>query len=209
MLNVVRLGLAATAIVAMTYQFASLNLEPGFPKENFFSFFTIQSNLLAVAILCLLVIVRKAERPPHFDWARNGVVLYMAITGIVFAVLLSGLQEELQTTIPWVDFVVHKLMPVVLIVDWLLDPPRHRLSMWAAAGWLVFPLAWLVYTLVRGAFVDWYPYPFVDVNQIGYEGVFLRSIVLFVGIAVGAAAMHWVSNRLAGRDAGAMTVREA
>ena len=111
-LNVVRLAFATTAIVAMTYQFAA-TADSAFQKANFFSFFTIQANLLAVATLCALVIVRRGERSALFDATRSGVVLYMAITGIVFALLLSGLQEELQTTIPWVDFVVHKLIPVV------------------------------------------------------------------------------------------------
>ena len=95
----------------------------------------------------------------------------MAITGVVFALLLSGLQEELQTTIPWVDFVVHKLMPVVLVADWLVDPPRHRLPRWTVLAWLSYPLAWVTYTLVRGEAVDWYPYPFVDVSRLGYDGV--------------------------------------
>jgi len=137
-LNVVRLAFAVAAIVAVTYQFAA-TAESGFQEANFFSFFTIQSNLLAVATLCLLAIVRRNERTVLFDAMRSGVVLYMAITGIVFALLLSGLQEELQTTNPWVDFVVHKLMPVVLVVDWLVDPPRHRLRRWTAAAWLSFP----------------------------------------------------------------------
>ena len=142
-LNIARLAFAATAIVAMTYQFAS-TADSGFQKANFFSFFTIQSNLLAVAALFSLVVVRRAERTPLFDGLRSGAVLYMAITGIVFALLLSGLQEELQTTIPWVDFVVHKLMPVVLVADWLLDPPRHRLPLWAVAAWLAYPFGWFL-----------------------------------------------------------------
>lgn len=197
-LNVVRLAFAAAAIVAMTYQFAA-TAESGFQKANFFSFFTIQANLLAVATLCLLVIVRRAERTVLFDAMRSGVVLYMAITGIVFALLLSGLQEELQTTIPWVDFVVHKLMPVVLVVDWLLDRPRHRLPLWCAAAWLSFPLVWFVYTLVRGASVDWYPYPFVDVGELGYGGVLLRSVFLLVGFALAALVLLAIGNRLAAR----------
>ena len=168
---------------------------------NFFSFFTIQSNLLAVATLCLLVVVRRTERTALFDGARSGVVLYMAITGIVFALLLSGLQEELQTTIPWVDFVVHKLMPVVLVADWLLDPPRHRLPLWAAAAWLVFPFSWFLYTLARGASVDWYPYPFVDVGELGYGGVLGRASVLLVGFAVAAFVLLAIGNRLGARRA--------
>lgn len=195
-LNVVRLAFAAAAIVAMTYQFAA-TAESGFQKANFFSFFTIQANLLAVATLCLLVVVRRAERTPLFDAVRSGVVLYMAITGIVFALLLSGLQEELQTTIPWVDFVVHKLMAVVLVVDWLVDSPRHRLPLRTAAAWLFFPFAWFLYTLARGASVDWYPYPFVDVGELGYGGVLRRSGFLLIGFALAAVALLLLGNRLA------------
>ncbi len=172
-------------------------------RRNFFSFFTIQSNLPAVATLSLLVIVRRAERTALFDAMRGGIVLYMAITGIVFALLLSGLQEELQTTIPWVDFVVHKLMPVVLVVDWLVDPARHRLPPWTAAAWLSYPFAWFLYTLARGASVDWYPYPFVDVVELGYGGVLGRASVLLVGFAVAALALLAIGNRLARRASGA------
>jgi predicted neutral ceramidase superfamily lipid hydrolase len=83
-LNVLRLGFAGAAIVAMTYQFAA-TADSAFKKLNFFSFFTIQSNLLAVATLLLLVVVRRAERTRLFDTARSAVVLYMAVTGVVFA----------------------------------------------------------------------------------------------------------------------------
>jgi hypothetical protein len=199
MLNIFRLGFAATAIVAMTYQFAS-TADSAHLKTNFFSFFTIQSNILGVVALCLLVLVRPENRTGSFDGARGAAVLYMAITGVVFALLLSGLQEELQTTIPWVDFVVHKLMPVVLVVDWIIDPPRNGLPKWVAAAWLAYPLAWLVYTLVRGEIVDWYPYPFVDVGKLGYGGVFVRCVFLTFGFAVAALAMLWIGNRRVSRS---------
>jgi hypothetical protein len=196
-LNVARLAFAATAIVAMTYQFATLNASPGYAKANFFSFFTIQSNILAVAALFALVVRARSRRTPLFDGVRGAAVLYMAITGIVFALLLSGLQEELQTAIPWVDFIVHKLMPVVLVADLLIDPPRHRLPRWTALAWLAYPVGWFAYTLVRGANVDWYPYPFVDVSKLGYDGVLARSVVLVLGFAAAGAALLWVANRRA------------
>ena len=148
-------------------------------------------------MLCMLVIVRRDERSPLFDGARGAAVLYMAITGVVFALLLSGLQEELQTTIPWVDFVVHKLMPVVLVADWLIDPSRHKLPRWTVLAWLAYPLVWFTYTLVRGEVVDWYPYPFVDVSKLGYDGVLGRSVGLFIGFAFAAAALLWLGNRRA------------
>jgi len=47
---------------------------------------------------------------------------------------------------------------------------------------------WFAYTLIRGASVDWYPYPFVDVDKIGYDGVAWRAGILAVGFA-GAALL--------------------
>jgi hypothetical protein len=196
LLNLARLAFASTAIAAMAYQFAR-SAETGFLQANFFSFFTIQSNILAVVALFLLVVVPQERRTPLFDGARTAAVLYMAITGVVFALLLAGLQEDVQTSASWVDFVVHKLMPVVLVADWLVDSPRHRLPWWTVLAWLAYPLAWFAYTLARGADVDWYPYPFVDVSEHGYGGVLGRAVVLAACFAAGGAALLWATNRRA------------
>jgi hypothetical protein len=154
-----RVGFAVVGVVAMTYQFAVLKTTlPAFSPGNFFSFFTIQSNILAAALLVAAALVRPSERSGVFDGVRGGVTLYIAITGVVFAVLLSGLQESLDTHIGWVDFVVHKLIPIVVVADSLIDPPRHRLSITTALLWLAYPAIWLAHTLIRGANTDWYPY---------------------------------------------------
>lgn len=196
-LSLVRLAFAALAVVAMTYQFASLSDRPSFDATNFFSFFTIQTNILAAAMLALAAVVGRPERTVFFDAARGAVTLYIAITGVVFALLLSGLQESVNTPFSWVDFVVHKLIPIVLVVDWLVDPARHRLPRWVVAAWLVYPAAWFVYTLVRGASTDWYPYPFVDVSSHGYGRVFANAAVLLAGIVLAAFLFVLVGNRRA------------
>jgi hypothetical protein len=67
------------------------------------------------------------------------------------------------------------------------------------AAWLVYPLAWFVYTLARGAIVDWYPYPFVDVSELGYQAVLARAVALGVGFGLAAAALLWIGNRRARR----------
>ena len=123
------------------------------------------------------------------------MTLYITTTGVVFAVLLAGLQESLDTHIAWVDFTVHKLMPVVLVADWLIYLPLHRLPFRIALAWLLHPLAYLAYTLIRGAQVDWYPYPFLDVSRHGYGGVLLNCAVMLVGFVAAAAAFVAVGNR--------------
>ena len=197
MLNILRLAFATTAIVAMTYQFAT-SADTAFKKANFFSFFTIQSNILGVAALFALVLVPRERRTALLDGARSAVVLYMALVGIVFALLLSGLQEELQTTVPWVDFVVHKLMPVVLVADWLLDPAATSAPLGGPSSrGFRFPCSGSSYTLVRGEAEDWYPYPFVDVSDLGYDGVLARSVGLTMGFALAGAVVLWLGNRRA------------
>ena len=195
-LDVARLAFATLAVVAMTHQLDSLGRAKA---GNSFSFFTIQSNIAAASMLALLVVVRKPERGVWFEAVRGGVVFFIAVTGVVFALLLQGLQEDLQTTTSWGDTVVHRVMPFVLVVDWLLEGPRHRLPRWVALAWLGCLGAWLAYTLVRGAIVDWYPYPFVDVSVHGYDGVALRCAGLLVAFAAGAAGFLWLGNRRAGR----------
>jgi hypothetical protein len=200
-LNVARIGFATLGVVAMTYQFASIDDRPEFSAGNFFSFFTIQSNILAAAMLALTAIVHRQERGVLFDAVRGAVTLYISITGVVFALLLAGLQEELDTHIGWVNFTVHTLIPIVLVVDWLIEPARHRLPIWTAVAWLCYPVAWFVYTLVRGAIVDWYPYPFVDVASHGYGRVLFNGAFLLLTFAAAALVFAVVGNRRAGAGA--------
>jgi hypothetical protein len=193
--NLTRVALAVTGVVAMTYQFAKLNGNASFSPGNFFSFFTIQSNILAAAMLVLTALIRRDERSRLFDALRGAVTFYITITFVVFALFLSGRQEELDTHIPFVNFVVHYLIPVVLVVDWFLDPPRHRLGLGVALAWLAYPLVWFAYTLARGSWTDWYPYPFVDVTRHGYAGVLARGVVFVIAFGIGAAAFAVLGDR--------------
>jgi hypothetical protein len=208
-----RLAFAAVGVAAIAYMVAYLKATPGahFRPGNFFSFFTVQTNLFAVATLCAAVVVRREERGRLFDAVRGAVTLYISITGVVFALLLAGRQEQLDAHVAWVDFTLHKLVPVVLVLDWLLEPARHELPLWIAGAWLVYPLAWFAYTLARGPSAGWYPYPFVDVAAHGYGRVLLNAVVLAVAFAVGALGFVLLGNRRArpsmGRDERPATAR--
>jgi hypothetical protein len=188
-----------STVVAMSYMLGTLVDVPGFSVGNYFSFFTIQSNIFAAALLTLAAVVRREERTRTFDAVRGSITLYIAITGVVFALLLAGHQEDLDTHIGWVNFVVHTLIPIVVVVDWLLEPANHRLPLRLAALWLAYPILWLAYTLARGAAENWYPYPFVDVAAHGYGRVTLNALILgvcFVGGALGLVGVgNWRTSR--------------
>jgi hypothetical protein len=192
---VARVAVAVLGAVAITYQLARLQAHPGFRGAgNFFSFFTIQSNLIAATVLVLTAVVRSNERSFAFEAVRGAATFYIAITGAVFALLLSGLQEHLDTHNEFVNTTVHYVIPAAVVIDWFLDPPRHRLGLNIALAWLAYPLLWLAYTLIRGRFVHWYPYPFVDVSEHGYGRVLLNGAVFAVAFAAGALGFARVAR---------------
>lgn len=193
-----RIAFAALGIVAIISQLVNVWDLPNNPG-NFFSFFTIESNLLAVVVLLYGVIRPGIVGRSHtLDLVRGAAVLYMSVTGLVYGVLLSGYQEELQTTLPWVDTALHRVLPLVMIVDWIIDPPDNRLT-WreAVPRWVVFPVVYLVYSLIRGPIVDWYPYPFLNPDQVGgWAAVAAYSVGIAVVVVLGAWLVVWVGHRL-------------
>jgi hypothetical protein len=173
---------------------------------NFFSFFTIESNLMAIVVL--LVGGAADPRSRGWAWIRGAVTLYMVVTGIVYAALLAN--AEVGLTAAWVNSAMHQVIPAVLLLDWLCFPPwpsrAEGCRGWPALAWLAFPLLYLAYSLSRGAAVDWYPYPFLDPRHPGgYGRVALYCVVLAVLMAllalVIAAIGRWrAARRSSGRS---------
>lgn len=157
-------GLAVLAAVGYDYWRVSVQFHQ--TAGNYSSYFTIQSNLLAAAVL-LWGAVRPAGRPVLRAVLRGAAVLYLLVTGIVYALLLAHLKTSV---VPWVNFVLHRLAPVVLVLDWLVDPPGPVITWRWASVWLAYAPAYVGYTLVRGLANGWYPYPFVDPAQPGGYG---------------------------------------
>jgi hypothetical protein len=182
----VRIGFAALVLGAVVAQVANLVTTGIFNPSRFFLFFTVLSNLFAAAVFVEGGRRQLVGAQPVPDLWRGAAVVFMTVTFIVFAVLLRGLQEELQTNIVWVDTVLHRVMPVAVMADWLIAPPRATLSFRRALGpWIVPPLAWTVFTLVRGALDGWYPYPFLDPGNGGYGTVAIYAagiLLLFLGV---------------------------
>lgn len=194
----IRIAFATLTIVALVVLVAELSGRGVFDPVNFFSFFTVQSNLIAIVVLLGSAFrgLRGASPSRSWDLIRGASVLYLTVTLIVFALLLSG--ADVGIPIPWVDLVLHKIFPVVLIVDWLLDPPQ-RLYLREALGWLIYPLAWTVYSMIRGAATGWYPYPFLDPAYGGYETVATYVGGILVSGAVLIVILVTVGNLLRDR----------
>lgn len=191
-----RVLFAALTLAAIGYQILAAVDRGNFNAANFFSFFTIQSNLIGVAVFMIGALVMPRSSLT-WDLVRGGAAMYLTTTFFVYGILLSGLEGRLQTTEPWVNAMLHQIFPVVIVADLLLRPLVHRLDFRRSLVWTIYPLAYLVYTLVRGPIVDWYPYPFLNPDEAGgYLGIAAYCVGILIGFLLFSALIVWVSNNI-------------
>lgn len=199
-LAAVRTASVVAVLVAIVAQAVELASHGRFDPTRFFAFFTIESNLIGAATLAWLVLMRSRPRTRAVEMLRGAGSLYLTVTFFVVIFLLSGVDVQLQ--LPWVDFVLHKFFPIVVVLDWLVDPPMAPLRTRDALVWLAYPLAWTALTILRGAVDGWYPYPFLDPANGGYGQVAQTVVVVTIGFLVVAAVVIAIGNW---RRAGAIT----
>lgn len=167
---------------------------------NLFVFFTIWSNILVG------VVSARLARDPDLEsvgWrvARLAGLVAITVTFIVYNLVLRGL-SELTGWEAVTNELFHTVVPLLTVVGWLAFGPRGATS-WRIVVWtLVMPVGWALFTLVRGEVVGgWYPYPFLDVTEVGYPTAVLNIAivgVVFVGLA---ALAHVVDRALLRRSA--------
>jgi hypothetical protein len=205
--RIVRGVSALVVLVAIVAQAKVLADAGAFDATRFFAFFTIQSNLVGVAAFSWLVARPDAARGRAIELLRAGAAVYLTVTFVVVIVLLSGVDVGLQLV--WVDVVLHKIFPVIVVLDWLLDPPGVRLVPRDIGTLIVYPLIWTGATMIRGA-VDpahWYPYPFLNPANGGYGQVLVTAVAITIGFVAISAAILWLGNWR--RDASRTELRPA
>lgn len=164
-------------------------------------YFTIQSSL-AYGAFAAWAAFRDRVAPPAL---KGAVTLYVTITGLVYHLVLANpasgfangpVHRELPDAIG--NQLLHTVVPLLAVLDWLLFDPRGRFRWRYALYWLAYPLGYLAFALVRGLIVDRYPYPFIDVRDLGYDGVAVSTVFFAVTFWLLGLALVAV-DRLAAR----------
>lgn len=187
LLSIIRLTLGLLVLAAIGWQF-TIHVGLGFAAVNFFSYFTNLSNIFAASVFvvgALRGLGRRASSP-EFDLVRFISLVNMVIVGIVFALLLRNV--DLGSLLPWINVLLHYVMPCAVVIDWLVHPPAARLGNSALRSVMVIPALYLAYVLLRGSRSGWYPYPFMNPSVVaGYGAVAMYS----VGIAMTFLIVGW------------------
>ncbi|MFL6159982.1 MAG: Pr6Pr family membrane protein [Marmoricola sp.] len=158
---------------------------------RFCSYLTIWSNVLVAWSTLTLALGRDRDTPVWRALRLDAVVICFG-GGIVHFFLLRPHLDHLFGWSIVADRLLHLVVPVLAMVGWLRFGPRGRAGSRDLGPFLVVPVGWLVYTLVRGPLVDWYPYPFIDVGVHGYP----RVLSTCVAISVLMLGLAWLAVRL-------------
>jgi hypothetical protein len=160
---------------------------------RFFSFFTILSNTLVAIYFTVLLQKNNTNNQSiiNMPGTLTAITVYISIVGLVYQFVLRQIWEP-QGLQKIVDELLHSIIPILVFIFWFLYEEKKLLSYKQIPQWLIFPFVYLIYILIRGYYSNFYPYPFVDVVQLGLNQVMMNSaglILFFIFISVGYVAL--------------------
>ncbi|MGH6838451.1 MAG: Pr6Pr family membrane protein [Methylocella sp.] len=169
---------------------------------NFFSYFTTETVLLITLALTIFCTRPQAEQFLTRPSVQSALAVYIIVVGGVYAVLLRNLWHPHGLQI-LTNFVLHDAMPVLYPMYWLVLLPKGRLRWSAPAWWVVYPVLYFLYSMLRGATDGTYLYPFIDASQLGVvrawvNGTLLLAVFFCLGIVL-TAIDHALASVESGR----------
>jgi hypothetical protein len=186
MANAFRMAAGILGWIALTLQYAlvltgTLGADSLTRSINFFSYFTILTNILAALALTLPWLAPQSGLGKFFarPTVRTAIAAYIIIVMTIVYFVLRHL-TDLQGWNFVADLLLHYVMPVLFVIDWLFLVPKHTLKLKDTVFWLAFPIIYLVWTFIHGAFSGFYPYPFLNGAELGNTRMLMNEAGLLV-----------------------------
>jgi hypothetical protein len=187
---------ALIAFAAVAGQFALDADAPGLSNWvarlwDFARYFTYLTLCMAMVHMGLVALGRPVAK--NFT---ASVVLCVIIVGIVYWTLLAP-DKPLEGWHWYTNMGLHLVVPVGAGLWWLAFGSRG-LRLQSLPLWLIWPLVYCIYALIRGEVTGAYPYFFLDVGKYGMPRVLENIVGLLVGFTL-VGAVLWAIDRALGR----------
>ncbi|WP_100612494.1 Pr6Pr family membrane protein [Confluentibacter lentus] len=148
---------------------------------RFFSFFTILTNML-VALYFTSKVLGFSMKPLDLlskKTALTALTAFILIVGLVYQFLLRHVWEPtgMQRLI---DELLHSIIPLYMLMYWFIFDTKEKIKFRDAIMWLLYPLFYLTFILVRGHFYNYYPYPFLNIPEIGTDMALVNSTLILI-----------------------------
>jgi hypothetical protein len=152
---------------------------------NFFSYFTILSNLLVAASLTIFLLSPLSKAGIFFSNIKveSAIALYIFIVGLVYNLILRNIWDPQGWQLV-ADNLLHLIVPILYVLYWINYTPKKSLQSGDIISWLIFPAIYLIYSLLRGSATGWYPYPFLNADKLGYDKVSLNSSYVLIAFVL-------------------------
>jgi hypothetical protein len=193
--------IAWAALIAQTHVTIDRTLARGlsvFDALARMSSYLTNLTVLACAICFTCVALRRYRSPvAHFfrqPTVVTAVVVYMVFVGLAYNLLLRGYWSPAMFR-RVLNESLHSVLPMLAALYWVLFVPRFHLRWRHGLLWLVYPVAYLAVTFWRGSRSDFYPYPFINVDELGVEHVMINSALLFGGFLMLMAVFIGINFR--------------
>lgn len=183
-------------IGSVIWQVTDRILNEIFRPFEYFAYFSIVSAIFAGLFLITtgLGLLLKQDDTKWVEIARLSLTVAMIVVGVVYHLLLADVANDVRDgDYAWPVFpneMIHTYAPVLIAIEYLLSIKAFRIRLRAALWVAVFPLAWLVFSVIRGSLTNWWPYWFINPNgdagiigMLAYIGA-ITVFFLFLGFAV-------------------------
>lgn len=157
---------------------------------SFFSYFTVLTNTLVATVLTCAVTRRESAAQRWFlqPWVSSAIAVSITMVGLAYSLLLRHLWHP-QGWQFIADELLHDVMPLLFLGYWWCCVPKGTLRLWHLPLWLIYPLVYFIYALLRGHLLGAYAYPFIDVAVLGYPQVLINAGGILVGFVLIALAL--------------------
>lgn len=147
----------------------------------FLSYFTVITNIIVAICFTRLSFIKRAEARSLFTQASTltAITIYIVVVGLIYNIALRGLASP----VGWArlaDELLHVISPLIVLFFWIFFVKKSTLQYRQAITWLAYPLLYVIFIVVRGYLINKYPYPFIDVVQLGYPKAILNAIVILL-----------------------------
>ncbi|RFS21341.1 hypothetical protein DVR12_15680 [Chitinophaga silvatica] len=146
---------------------------------RFFSFFTILTNILLAINSTTLLLIPKSGIGKWFakPQVATALTVYILIVSLVYNIVLRSLWHPIGLQ-KIVDELLHTVLPILFVLYWIYFVPKNTLCYKYLWSFLLYPLGYIIYVLIRGTISGFYPYPFLNVVDQGWNATIVAIIVL-------------------------------
>ncbi|MFV0254528.1 MAG: Pr6Pr family membrane protein [Erysipelotrichaceae bacterium] len=185
-------------------------------------YFTHLSNILALVYFgfASVYLFKRIQEPASklqtfLPRVKGGVIIAVTVTLIVYWALLHGrdfsmdadiynsLPAIMKTPIP--NYIVHLVVPVLTICDWLLFDVKGHFEKYDFIKWLGIPYLYFGFAIVVAATGytfpsgSHYPYFFIDFDVLGVQKVALYVVAL-TGFFLILSYLFYLLDRKLGKE---------